>query len=150
MKAELSRIGDLIAIRELTGRYNLLLDELRVPEFVALWTPDGEFRVDGAEGVVLVAAGRDALAELVEGRGFGSVHIAADSLIDIDGDDAAQECRVILGVRSRDRAIGSSNWVTSATYSDRLTRTEVGWRFAARTFRPDALIDEPFPPISSE
>jgi hypothetical protein len=139
MNEVVARLLDRLAIDDLTSRYNELLDAMRIPELLELWTDDAEFRVeDGDEPVVV--RGRDALSAFCLENGSDSVHLTMNAIAEIDGDVATQRCRIILGTRSAGREPGSSSWVTSAYYEDRLVRTADGWRFATRTFRADASL----------
>jgi hypothetical protein len=68
------------------------------------------------------------------------VHLTVDHRIRVDGDVAEQRARVIIGRRSPQRRPGSSEWVTAGSYVDKLRLTGSGWRFASRTFAPDASL----------
>lgn len=125
------------AISELTARYNAAWDDGRVDEWIDTFTGDGEFVMKG----VPQTKGPDSLRAMIESMiPVGFVHLTVDHQIDVRGDEAHQTARVILGRREPGRKPGSSSWVTSGSYSDDLRLTAGGWRFARRTFAPDASL----------
>jgi SnoaL-like domain len=70
----------------------------------------------------------------------GLVHLTLNQYITVEGDNAHQDCYVILATRSPSRRPGTSQWVTSGRYRDELVREDGGWKFARREFAPDASI----------
>lgn len=135
-----SRLGVLesrFEIMELTARYNEAWDEGRVEDWVATFTPDGEFVMKG----VPQTKGQQALRGMITAMlPVGFVHLTVDHQVTVDGEWAQQRARVILGRRSERREPGSSQWVTSGSYLDELCRTADGWRFVSRTFTPDSSL----------
>lgn len=124
--AILAELRDRFEIRELTARYNRASDTGDGEGFAGTFTADG----------VLVMAGQTlctGAGELVAfaGKPRGTVHVTTDSVISLDGDEATQECTLILFRRARD---GSSvRLETTGRYEDELVRTQGGWRFRRRS-----------------
>jgi uncharacterized protein (TIGR02246 family) len=145
IETRLRRVEDELAIRALVARYYTALDNGDTDAFATFWTEDGVFRTETGQGEIVVS-GRVDIAALCSGSRFGSMHFATDSIISLDGDTARHSCRVVLGLRRSERTPGSSRWDGSATYQDTLRRTEDGWRFTSRHFRPDAFLSTPWPP----
>lgn len=131
----LSVLQDKDAIRELTAAYNSAWDDGLTDDWVALFTPDGVFAIENSPDVVGAEALRQFSASQRDG---GFVHSTTDHAIEVHGDTATQACRLILSRRSPTKARGSAQWVTTGRYTDELCRTPEGWRFARRTFVPDA------------
>jgi 3-phenylpropionate/cinnamic acid dioxygenase small subunit len=123
---DLADLADRFAIRELTARYNDAIDDGRLDDYLACFTADGVFEVDGLGR----AQGADQIRPMVEPISPIAVHLSLDAVIEVDGDTATQRCRFLLGRRSPDRS--DFTIVTSGRYHDRLVRTADGWRFAER------------------
>jgi hypothetical protein len=135
--ARLSVIESRLEIMELTARYNDAWDNASVEDWIATFLPDGEFIMQG----VPVTKGAAALRAMITAMlPAGLVHLTVDHRIRIAGEAAQQRARVILGRRSPHRRPGSSQWVTAGSYVDELSKTASGWRFASRTFAPDASL----------
>jgi hypothetical protein len=135
--ARLQVLEDKTAIAEHTAYYNDCWDSGRHDDWVATFTPDGVFELGGAPDTV----GPDALHKMIVAMtSVGFVHMTLNPRITIDGDEAVQECTVLLGRRSAKREPGSSQWVTTGSYRDSLVRTADGWRFSRRIFFPDASL----------
>lgn len=135
--SRLSVLESKLEIMELTARYNDAWDNGRVEDWLDTFVPEGEFIMKG----VPVTKGAPALRAMITAmRQARLVHLTVDHRIRVDGDVAEQRARVILGRRSPRRRPGSSEWVTAGSYVDELRRTESGWRFASRTFAPDASL----------
>ncbi|MEW6475003.1 MAG: nuclear transport factor 2 family protein [Actinomycetota bacterium] len=123
---DLAELADRFAIRELTARYNDAIDDGRLDDYFACFTPDGVLEVVGLGR----AQGADQIRPMVESISPIAVHLTLDAVVEVDGDTATQRCRFLLGRRSPD---GSDfTVVTSGRYRDRLVRTPAGWRFAER------------------
>ena len=135
--SRLALIESRLQIMELTARYNEAWDNGRVPDWVATFTPDGEFIMAGVPATKGESALRAMMTAMLPA---GLVHLTVDHRIRVEGDTAEQRARVILGRRSPHRRPGSSQWVTAGGYVDQLRRTPDGWRFASRAFAPDASL----------
>ncbi|HEY8490179.1 MAG TPA: nuclear transport factor 2 family protein [Dehalococcoidia bacterium] len=122
---------DVLAIRELTARYNHAIDEGRAEDWAATFVEDGVFEPSAGGRF----EGRAALVEFA--RGFSSRfkvrHCTTDAVVEVDGDRATQTCYLIL----LDRADGVKIRA-SGVYHDTLTRTPDGWRFTHRRVEIDA------------
>jgi hypothetical protein len=144
MTADLQELRDQLAIRELCARYNECFMEGRVDDWVDTFTTDGIFELEGQrDGPGSVpTVGRERLRALAATIGrLGFAHHSVDHQIALAGDRARHTCRLILAYRQADRAPGSSAWLNSGRYRDELVRTAAGWRFARRSFLPDASFD---------
>lgn len=126
---------DRDAIRDLLAKYTYNGDRGRVGELAACFAADGVLEYPGS-----VATGPAAIAEALTG-GAGTRnpaltfirHHITNPLIEVEGDTAT--ARSYFSVHSN---IGSDH---SGTYSDRLIRTDLGWRFAHRLVRVDWQAD---------
>lgn len=123
--------GDRDAIRNLLARYTYNGDRGRVAELAACFADDGVIEYPGnrAQGPTAIAAA------LSRGSGernpaltFVRHHIT-NPLIEVVGDNAT--ARSYFAVHTD---IGPDH---SGTYSDKLVRTEAGWRFSHRLVRID-------------
>jgi uncharacterized protein (TIGR02246 family) len=141
----LDDVADKIAIQELTARYNRAADSGDGDGFAATFTEDGVFVVRNGE-TESRREGKDVLREMIGGRPPGAtVHVTADSIIEIDGDEARQWSTGILNRRGEP---GTPISYTVGRYTDRLERRDGSWRFAERIVELDGanegfLIREP-------
>lgn len=126
LAAEVARLRDHQAIRELTARYNASFDDCVPETFAGQFTVDGVFEIEGSARFV----GRTQIAAACAAIGYGVVHATTDPVIAIDGDEAVQECTLLVVQRSRERA--PQRLLASGRYRDRVVRTAEGWRFAHR------------------
>jgi ketosteroid isomerase-like protein len=139
LAAEVAELRDRIAIRELTARYNAAFDDVQPDAFADAFTEDGVFEiVDSA-----VFRGRAQIAAAVAAIGFGVVHATTDAVLSVSGDEAVQECTLLVVQRSRERA--PQRLLASGRYRDRVVRTAEGWKFAHRvaSLDRDLLPDPP-------
>jgi uncharacterized protein (TIGR02246 family) len=127
---------DSARIRELTARYNRCFDDGDPDGFAATFTPDGVMEVDGTFRV----DGTEALAEMVRHTPYGVVHVTVDATVEVDGDTAVQDVKLIVLSRpGPDSKPGTKATLTNTgRYHDELVRTADGWRFAHRTAFLDA------------
>lgn len=130
---QLAVLVDRVAIDELTARYNRLFDDLDVGAWVDTFTEDGVMSLDGRRW-----SGRDALKRLIERVGYGMVHVTTNPIVTIDGDEAVQECSMLLFRRRPDRS--EVRLITTGRYRDELVRTPRGWRFRRRVARTDSPV----------
>src|SRR5581483_729775 len=110
-------IADRFAIRELTAHYNDAIDDGRLDDYLACFTADGVFEIEGLGR----GQGPDQIRPMVEPISPIAIHLTLDAVVEVDGDTATQRCRFLLGRRSPDRSDFSI--VTSGRYRDRLVRT---------------------------
>jgi 3-phenylpropionate/cinnamic acid dioxygenase small subunit len=123
---DLGEMADRIEIRELTARYNTAIDDGRLDDYLETFTVGASFEVSG----VPAAKGAAEIRALVAAIPWGHVHAATDSVIDIRGDTATQQCTLLVIRRSRDK--GEQSVLATGRYIDDLVRTVDGWRFSAR------------------
>jgi uncharacterized protein (TIGR02246 family) len=129
---DLSWLLDQARIRELTARYNRCFDDGDPDGFAATFTVDGVMEVEGTFSV----SGRDALADMVRRTPYGVVHVTVDATVEVDGDAAVQDVKLLVLSRpAPDAPAGArqSKLTNTGRYHDTLLRTPDGWRFTRRT-----------------
>ncbi len=132
MDADVRWLVDRAQIRELTARYNRCFDDGDPDGFAATFTEDGVMEVDGTFRV----DGRAALAEMVRHTPYGVVHVTVDATVEVDGDRAVQDVKLLVLSRPAPDASPDarrSKLTNSGRYHDELARTADGWRFTHRT-----------------
>ncbi len=131
MDAEVRWLIDRARIRELTARYNRCFDDGDPDGFAATFTEDGVMEVEGTFRV----QGRDGLAEMVRHTPYGVVHVTVDATVEVEGDRAVQDVKLLVLARpGPDAAAGAKSKLTnSGRYHAALVRTADGWRFTHRT-----------------
>lgn len=123
---QLEALTDRLEIRELTARYNLASDSGNGDGFAATFTVDGSLVMAGKT----ICSGAAELAAFA-GKPRGIVHATTDPVILLEGDEAKQECTLLLFRTARD---GSSvRLENTGRYEDELVRTADGWRFRRRS-----------------
>jgi hypothetical protein len=125
---------DQLAITGLLARYCVLLDLIDTDGWVALFTPDATFEIDGR-----TYHGHDGLRRLVRTAQRG-MHVANPPIIDADGPDHAFTTRNALFVNRHTGALRHT------LYRDEVVRTPDGWRIASvvcRFVTGDGLVDWP-------
>jgi uncharacterized protein (TIGR02246 family) len=134
--AEVRWLLDRAQIRELTARYNRAFDDNDPESFAATFTDDGVMAVEGTFSV----EGRQGLAEMVRHTPYGVVHVTVDATVEVSGDNAVQDVKLLVLSRPGPEAGagGKSRLTNSGRYHDELIRTADGWRFARRTAFLDA------------
>ena len=121
-------------IRELLSRYCLHYDEAQFDRWLALWTEDAVFDIDGQ-----VMRGRADLegftkaAPLVDGRP-PMKHLVMNEIISVDGDTATASCYLLVVRKAPDGGLVAS---TAGTYADQLVKREGCWYFSRRVVRRD-------------
>ncbi len=128
VEERLRRLEDVEAIRQLDAVYCRLLDDGDWPALVQLFTPDGSF--DGLS----VVTGHADLLTFFSGLAAGGLtafwHHVSNLEIDVAGDTA--------GVRSllwQPCVVEGVAHVAAGRYSDRLVRTDAGWRYRLKRVR---------------
>jgi uncharacterized protein (TIGR02246 family) len=135
MDADVQWLLDRTRIRELTARYNRCFDDGDPEGFAALFTEDGVMAVDGTFEVT----GRDGLAEMVRHTPYGVVHVTVDATVEVDGDRAIQDVKLLVlarpdpGTPPGAKQPKGTRLTNSGRYHDELLRTPDGWRFSRRT-----------------
>lgn len=127
-------LADKLAIRELTARYNRGFDDSDPDAFAANFTDDGSLEIVGG----MTISGREGLREMVRSTGWGVVHVTTDSIIEVDGDRATQDCYLIVVNRTKEPP--ASTFGNTGRYRDTLVRAPDGWKFRKRSVTLDATI----------
>jgi len=126
---------DRVAIRELTARYNMSVDNGDIDGYVRTFIPDGVFYVSADQQL----RGHEQIKTFSQHLGFGCVHMTTDAIIEINGDRARQTCYLLVMKRQRDRQ--NITPITTGCYHDTLVRTPEGWRFESRKADCDVALD---------
>ena len=140
-------VADLCAVQSLIADYVLSVDARDVERFRALWTDDAVLRVErDLVGLGAPLHGPDAIVAAfqryfdthVHEPGSFVRHLTTGSRIEIVGEDEVAATTMMLSVRQRlagdtiDIRVGQTG-----LYTDRIVRTEAGWRLAERTIAWD-------------
>jgi hypothetical protein len=126
-------MDDIEAIRRLTHEYGFYYDTRQRDRWAALFVEDAV--LDLTSIGLPRSVRRDEIASSAEVASQGTAHwfhLCSNQIIDVDGATATGTCYVRGYTRSHD---GTDN-VNAGYYEDQYVRTDAGWRFAARTFRP--------------
>jgi hypothetical protein len=129
--ALLARLADEREILRLNARYNWACYERDPDAYADCFVEDGVYESGNSGGC---NRGHDELRQgIVNAKNSAWLmgHVTADSVIDVDGDEATQ--RVFVLLYRRENTDGNNEFFASGTYSDRLRRTPSGWRFVHRT-----------------
>jgi len=128
---------DLVEIQQLYAKYNWTLDSGDAEGYASTFTPDGVFNNN---------VGRDAIVKFANGfhTGIGSHvrHWNTNLMITPSADGAGGQVYLVLV----DFATKPPSILTSASYSDELTKTVQGWRFKKRTTKGDTAPPAPSKP----
>ncbi|GAA0559041.1 nuclear transport factor 2 family protein [Actinomadura livida] len=110
-------------ITQLYARYSLSIDSRDLESLRDCFTADGSMEITGGPSF----AGAEGLAKVIAGRTAESPrHENSNVLVDL-ADDASAAGRAYFVLRGPD-----GQPAAMGEYSDRLVRTDAGWRFAAR------------------
>jgi uncharacterized protein (TIGR02246 family) len=119
-----------LAIRDLTARFTDAVNRRASADLAGLFTSDGEWHVPGVPTVVgqpAIAAQLDALL-----ANFGKlIQLTHSGHVDVAGGD--QATAVWYLTESAQDSAGAS-FAFTGVYTDRLVKTEHGWRFQQRRF----------------
>ena len=119
---------DLVEIQQLYAKYNWALDSGDAEGYASTFTPDGVFNNN---------AGHDAIVKFANtfhgGMGAHVRHWNTNLLITPSAAGASGQVYLVLV----DFASKPPSIVTSASYSDELTKTAQGWRFKKRATKGD-------------
>lgn len=125
MDDRLQYLLDVHEIREISVLYNRYADACDSEKFASLFTEDGEFDIVGAR----TFRGRAEIGAVADGS-HGILHIAVDSIIDVDGDTATQTSKLIVGKFNAGRT--ALEIVGTTTMRDMFVRQHGGWRIKRR------------------
>jgi hypothetical protein len=124
----------MVEIQQLYARYNHAIDFGNADAWAGCFTPDGLFSAAGTGEF----RGTSALAEFARsmaGRTNGR-HWTNNLLVEGEGAGATARCYLLYVQNS---AAGKPpTALLTGVYSDTLARGPAGWRFATRSFAPDA------------
>lgn len=148
--ADLARLADRLAIRELVDRYARAADRVDGEGAAALFTEQGALRIfeRGTEAPVRERIGREAIATAFAGlsRYDVTLHVVANHLIELDGDAATGETYCLA---HHVRTIGEgddahpSDHLMAIRYLDTYERTVQGWRIAQRHLQLEFTEERP-------
>lgn len=136
LAARLQALEDREAIRDLIASYGPLADAGAAAAIAGLWAEDGSYGVGGMGA----AAGRTAIAELIEGpthQGLmaqGCAHLLGPVTIELAGDRATARGHSVV---FRHTAAGFEAWRVAANRWD-LARIDGRWQVS---HRENALLD---------
>ena len=125
---------DHVAITDLLARYCLALDLDDVETWVSLFTLDASYEVYGRSW-----DGHEGLRKMMRAAPSG-LHLGGPPVIELVGPDEATTMQNLLFVDAKTGAMRRS------VYTDRLCRTEDGWRIGKRRCRfivAEGLSDRP-------
>ena len=125
MNEKLQYLLDVHEIREVSVRYNRYADASQGDRFASLFTEDGEFDIVGNR----TYRGRAEIASVCNGS-VNILHIAVDSIVEVNGDSATQESKLIVGKISADRA--SMDFIGTTTMRDNFVRQDGRWLIKRR------------------
>jgi SnoaL-like domain len=121
---------DLVDIQQLYAKYNWSLDSGDAEAYASTFTPDGVFNNN---------VGHDAIVKFANtfhgGMGAHVRHWNTNLLITPSAEGASGQVYLVLV----DFASKPPSIVTSASYSDQLTKTPQGWRFKKRATQGDTV-----------
>jgi uncharacterized protein (TIGR02246 family) len=114
-------------IRELTARYCFAVADGDAEAIVALFCPDGVFKLRDRE-----YAGLEGLREIYTGAAAGVTPkpFIQNHVIEVDGDQATGRCGVEIRMVHKGEA-----YTVAGHYFDSYRRVDGRWKFAKRDFR---------------
>ena len=125
MEDKLRQLLDIHEIRQVSIRYNRHADACEGEQFAALFTEDGEFDIVGNR----TYRGRKEIASVCYGS-VGIVHLAIDSIVEVDGDTATQTSKLIVGKIAEDKS--SMEFIGTTTMRDQFVRQGGQWLIKRR------------------
>jgi ketosteroid isomerase-like protein len=130
----MDRLGDRIAIHDLTGKYAFYADTFKLDPLMALWTEDGVFdelqtgagRHEGYDNI------RKFFAHINATLSHMAHHVTNQFVVSFDGDIAKGHCfSLVEGV-----VRGGGTLQGSVYYEDEYRCEDGIWRFRSRTVVP--------------
>jgi SnoaL-like domain len=122
-------IEDREAIRDVLYRYCQYADAADTEGWLSLYVDDGSLDM-GMGGAPFV--GKPALREFASARRPGTgLHLSANQMISVDGDDATVESYVVVLEGPEDPRVR-----LAGRYADRLKRVQGSWLFVSRRLDP--------------
>ena len=132
VEARLTRLEDLEAIRRLFLDYRRHLDGKDFRAYADLFARDGEFiagtmRAKGPEAIFELVDGM--LGTLLTAQGGDDVHLVANEIVDLDGDQANAAVTWVYILRGEGDV---PELAKIGHYNDVLTREDGRWKFLRR------------------
>jgi len=131
MNDRLQYLLDVHEIREVSVRYNRYADASQGERFASLFTEDGEFDIVGNK----IYRGRTEIASVCNGS-VNILHIAVDSIVEVNGNSATQESKLIVGKVSADQC--SMEFIGTTTMRDVFVRLDGRWLIKRRQSHLDS------------
>lgn len=125
LEARILRVEDELAIGQLRARYCHLLDDMQWPEFVDLFTPDGEF--EGLSKVKGHAELMSFFSQDVPKIAERFWHFCTNGVVEIDGTTATG--RISMEYIS---TTGGVSYVSAGHYDDVMVKVDSRWKFKSR------------------
>ena len=125
LEERITRIEDELAIGQLRARYCHLLDDMQWPEFVDLFTPDGEF--EGLSKVQGHAELMHFFSQDVPRIAERFWHFCTNGTVDINGHTATG--RISMEYISITHGV---SYVSAGHYDDVMVKEDGRWRFKSR------------------
>jgi len=120
---------DIEAIRELLYRYCYYADNADTDAWLSLYVDDGSLDMGMGRAPFV---GKEALREFASARRPGALlHLSANHLISVEGDEAAAQSYVVVVGGPEDPRVR-----LAGRYLDRLRRVDGSWRFVSRRLEP--------------
>ena len=119
---------DFVEIQQLYAKYNWTLDSGDAEGYASTFTPDGVFNNNVGHDAIVKFAGT-----FHGGMGSHVRHWNTNLLITPTSEGASGQVYLVLV----DFGTKPASIVTSASYSDELTKTAQGWRFKKRATKGD-------------
>jgi hypothetical protein len=128
-----AEVADRLAIQDLIARYAVLIDNRDFDALDALFTSDARIDFSTFNGPVGELAAIKAFLISSMSLFAHSQHMMGLPLIEIDGDHASARTSCNNPMVSTKPDGTTAVWLIGLWYDDELVRTDIGWRFSART-----------------
>jgi len=129
-------ISDHIEIAQLVQRYGKALDEKDYVLLDSVFTPDAVTNYElGELGNRTTYPQMRALFESFNAVFSFTQHLLSAPLVDLDGDEATAETRLVATHGLERKSGEKSVWFVIGFYRDSLVRTPEGWRIRERLFQ---------------
>lgn len=143
-------LSDHVEIGQLLQRYAHALDDKDYALLDRVFTPDAATSYDlgGVDGIgnrTTYARMRPLIEGVCSVCAYTS-HLISPPLVELDGDTATAETRVIATHGYERKTGAKGTWIVVGVYRDTLLRTPDGWRIRERRFRGLHTVGELPPP----
>ena len=151
MEAKLS-LEDKLAIHEVIARYSYTWDAKDPDGFALLFTEDGVWELVAPGDTIpqIRSESRPAIRTMAledfQGRLAGVItrHHQTGLVFDALGVDSARTCTMVLVTR-QEASDAVPRLSHTGVYDDQWRKTQAGWQFVVRTFRPDRSMSRTAP-----